>query len=591
MEDTASLRPWLKFAALVLVVGVLYAAQRVIVPVALAALFTFVLASPVNWLERRIGNVAAVLTTAVVVFALLGLATWGLARQINYLADDLPIYRKNVLSKVADIRGVGKGGSVEKIQKTLDEIKSGLEQQPGKTPAPRPLIVSPVDTPAFAGLEWLGPALGPLGTAALVITLVIFMLLERHSLRDRLIGLVGNGQMARTTRALDEAGARVSRQLLMQTLVNLVYGVCSGVGLHFLGVPYALVWAAMGAALRYIPYVGPILGAGTPILISLAALEGWADTLRVAIFFAVLELFTNLVLETILYAGAAGVSQVALLISVAFWTWLWGPLGLLMAIPLTVCLVVIGKHVPGLDVIGTLLADAPALAPESAYYQRLLARDVGEAADLIDRYVKTQEPRSVYDAVLLPALNYAERDRLEGRISSEEEHAIVETISELLADAAGAIARQEGTAPAPVAGSALRVLGCGMNDSTDEIALRMMGDLMNDTPLTLSTVAGSRTTSELLSQIQTLKVSVVCLADLPPSSASKTRYLVKRLHAALPSLKIAVGRWAVPGFEDDTAQGLRTAGADIVCSTLSEMRTYLLTLAQTEIAAEGEHAA
>ena len=149
MEQTASLKPWLKFAALVLVVGVLYAAQTVIVPVALAALFTFVLASPVNWLERRIGNVAAVLTTAVVVFALLGLATWGLARQVNRLADDLPGYRKNVLSKVADIRGVGKGGSVEKIQNTLDEIKSGLEQPPGKTPPPRPLVVAPADTPAI----------------------------------------------------------------------------------------------------------------------------------------------------------------------------------------------------------------------------------------------------------------------------------------------------------------------------------------------------------------------------------------------------------------------------------------------------------
>jgi hypothetical protein len=418
------------------------------------------------------------------------------------------------------------------------------------------------------------------------------MLLERHSLRDRLIGLIGDGQMARTTRALDEAGARVSRQLLMQTLVNLVYGVVSGVGLYLLGVPYALVWAAMGAGLRYIPYVGPILGAGTPILVSLAALEGWTGTLSVAAFFIALELFTNLVLETVLYAGTAGVSQVALLISVAFWTWLWGPLGLLMAIPLTVCLVVIGKHVPGLDVVGTLLADAPPLAPESAYYQRLLAKDVGEASDLIDRYVKAEAPRSVYDAVLLPALNYAERDRIEGRLSLDEEAAIVETTRELLADAAAAVALQEeADPPPPVTATSLHVLGCGMNGTSDEVALRLLASLMNNTPLELSIATGSRTTTELLSQIEAHQVSVLCLSDLPPSSASKTRYLVKRLRSAMPTLRIAVGRWATLGFEDDSAQGLRDAGADVVCSTLSDMRTYLLTLAPAAAAAHAEHAA
>ena len=240
--------------------------------------------------------------------------------------------------------------------------------------------------------------LGPLGTAGLVLVMVIFMLLERRDLRDRLIGLFGHGRFAITTKAIDEAGTRVSRQLLMQSLVNLVYGIAAGVGLYFLGVPYPLLWASLGAALRFIPYVGPVLGAGAPIVVSLAALEGWTGPLEVMALFVALELFTNLVLETVLYAGAAGVSQVALLMSVAFWTWLWGPLGLLMATPLTVCLVVLGKHVPGLEFVGTLMADTPPLAPEHGYYQRLLARDQGEAADLIDQYIKTESPRSVYDA-------------------------------------------------------------------------------------------------------------------------------------------------------------------------------------------------
>ena len=204
--------------------------------------------------------------------------------------------------------------------------------------------------------------------------MVIFMLLERRDLRDRLIGLFGLGHLTVTTKAFDEAGTRVSRQLLMQSLVNLVYGIAAGIGLYVLGVPYPMVWAALGAALRFIPYIGPVIGAGAPILVSLAALPGWAGPLYVVALFVVLELFTNLVLETVLYAGAAGVSQVALLVSLAFWTWLWGPLGLLMATPLTVCLVVLGKHVPGLEFVGMLMADTPALAPEFGYYQRLLAR-------------------------------------------------------------------------------------------------------------------------------------------------------------------------------------------------------------------------
>ena len=186
------------------------------------------------------------------------------------------------------------------------------------------MVVTSEQVTGFSGFAWFAPIVGQLGSAAFVLAMVIFMLLERRDLRDRLIGLVGHGQLAITTKAFDEAGRRVSRQLLMQSLVNLIYGITVGIGLYFLGVPYPLVWAALGAALRFIPYIGPVLGAGAPILVSLAALQGWAGPLWVVGLFAVLELFTNLVLETVLYAGAAGVSQVALLASVAFWTWLWG---------------------------------------------------------------------------------------------------------------------------------------------------------------------------------------------------------------------------------------------------------------------------
>jgi predicted PurR-regulated permease PerM len=517
---------------------------------------------------------------------MLGLAGWGLARQMDHLAEDLPRYRTNILAKISDVRGAGKGGAVEKLQETIEEIKTDL----GQSDAPGGLASSPpvtVTSERVAGFAWLGPIVGPLGTAALVVALVIFMLLERRDLRDRLIGLFGHGRLTVTTKAFDEAGSRVSRQLLMQSLVNLVYGLAAGIALYFLDVPYPMVWGALGAALRFIPYVGPIIGAAAPILVSLAALPGWAGPLTVTAVFVALELFTNLVLETVLYAGAAGVSQVALLISVAFWTWLWGPLGLLMATPLTVCVVVLGKHVPGLEFVGTLMADTPALAPEHGYYQRLLAHDQSEAADLIDRHVQTEAARSVYDALLLPALNYAERDRLEQRLSSEQEAAVIEATRELLSDAAASIRRLH-PASSPIVEEAslagvrkpLRVLGYATNGAADEVALAMLAQLLDDLPIDLAITKERLPASDLVSLVQAQGVSVVCIADLPPSAASKTRYLVKRLRAALPDLRIIVGRWAPAALADESNQVLRSAGATLVASTLEETQTYLAGLVE-----------
>ena len=581
-ETSQTLRPWVTFAGCVLVIVVLYWAQAVLVPIALAVLLTFVLTPAVDWLERWLGRVASVLAAVTMVFIVLGFAGWGLARQLDHLVDDLPTYRINIVAKVADVRGAGKGGSVEKLQKTIEGFKSDLGE-PGapRETASRPVIVTSELVSGFPGFSWLGPIVGPLGTAGFVLAMVIFMLLERRDLRDRLFGLFGHGRLTITTKALDEAGTRVSRQLLMQSVVNLFYGIAAGLGLYALGVPYPLVWAALGAVLRFIPYLGPVIGAGAPILVSLAALPGWGGPLWVVGLFVVLELFTNLVLETVLYAGAAGVSQVALLVALAFWTWLWGPLGLLMATPLTVCLVVLGKHVPGLEFVGLLMADTPALAPEYGYYQRLLARDQSEAADLIEQHVKTEAPRSVYDALLLPALNYAERDRLEQRLSLEEETVIIDATRELLSDAAESIRRLE-PAPSPPDGSLppgprqpLRLVGYATNGSADELALQMLAHLLDDLPIALEITKERLLASELVSLVQARGVSIVCLADLPPSPPSKTRYLVKRLRAALPELRILVGRWGPQALADDSTHLLRDAGATLVASTLAETRTYL----------------
>jgi predicted PurR-regulated permease PerM len=579
---------WVTFAGAVLVVAVLYWAQAVIVPLALALLLTFVLTPPVTWLQRWVGRVTAVLLVVTLVFAAIGLAGWGLTRQMDHLAEDLPGYRANIRNKIADVRLAGRGGAVEKLQETLEGIRGDLEAPgtPAAAAAARPVVVTSGQLTGLLGFAWLGPVVKPLSTAGFVVAMVVFMLLERRDLRNRLIGFIGSGQLATTTKAFDEAGSRVSRQLLMQSLVSLLYGIAVFVGLYLLHVPYPLVWAMLGAAFRFIPYLGPILAAAGPILIGLAALEGWTGPVMILALFVVLELFTNLVLETVLYAGAVGVSQVVLLVSIAFWTWLWGPLGLLMASPLTVCFVVLGKHVPGLAFVGMLMTDTATLAPEYGYYQRLLARDQSEAAELIDHHIATEASASVYDALLLPALSYAERDRLELRLSAEENTAVIEATRELISDAADLIRRRAAPPPAdtavdpslPQPREPLRVLGYAVGGAADELALTMLADLLCDLPIAMEITAARMQAVELVALVKDQQFSVVCFADLPPSPSSKTRYLVRRLRSALPGLRIAVGRWAPPALADESPRAIEEAGANHVASLLVESRKYLYDL-------------
>jgi predicted PurR-regulated permease PerM len=581
LTDSSFLRSWLTFFGCVLVAAILYWAQAVLVPVAVALLITFVLATPVTWLERRLGRASAVLCVVVLVFAGLGLSGWGMWREMGSLAAELPGYRANIRQKIADVRHMGRGTSVERIQTTIEEIQAEMAAvEAPRGSRTRPIVVESHQVVGLWGFPaWLGPILAPLSTAGLVVVLVIFMLLERENLRDRLIGLVGHGHLTITTKAFDEAGRRVSRQLLMQSIVNGIVGVSVFVGLAALGVPYALLWAVLAAALRFVPYLGPLVGAGAPIVMSLASAPGWSQALWVVGFFVVLELFTNLVLETALYAGAAGVSQVALLIAVAFWTWLWGPAGLLMAMPLTVCLVVLGKHVRGLEFVATLLADTPPLPSDVRYYQRLLARDPAEAVELIDRHVKESPPETVYDALVLPALNYAERDRLEDRLSPEEEQAVIQTTRELMADARALnVSHGHGIVDDEDPRAPLAVTAVAVNGEADALALGMLAQLLEGAPITFEVLPAALMSSEIVARIREEGSRIVCIADLPPSAPSKTRYLIKRLRAALPDLHILVGRWAPSSLADEDHRELRDVGASHVSASLLETRDRLLEL-------------
>jgi predicted PurR-regulated permease PerM len=598
-EDRRPLNAWVTFAGCVLVVAVLYWARVVLVPVSLAVLLTFVLAPPVIWLQRRIGRIAAVLTVVFLVFTFAGLAGWGVVRQMSTVGTDIPTYRANIRAKLADIRGAQDDAYFSKFAKAIRQLQGDLGAKPPEpgTPA-KPLVVT-TETPPASGfaalgwLGWLGPLVGPLSTGTFVAMLVLFMLLEREQLRDTILGLVGQGRLARTTKALGDAGDRVSRQLLMQSVVNLIYGAIAAAGLWMFGVPYPLFWGAVGALLRFIPYLGPVSAAMGPVIIAFAALPGWTGPLEVAGFYVALEIFTNMFLETALYAGAMGVSQVALIVSVAFWTWLWGPVGLVMATPLTVCLVVLGKHVPGLNFLGTLLSDVPALTPDHMYYQRLLARDQADAVDIVERFQKAEPSSDVFEALLIPALNYAERDRLEGHLSVEEEAAVIDTTREvldILAETWMVPAMSRSAAPEP-GGHPLRVLGYAVNGPGDELALHMLAHVSSDLPIALDITTTRIMASELVEHIRVNGYGLICIADLPPSTSSKTRYLVKRLRAALPDVRIVVGRWAHASLADDEMQPLTEAGASHVSTSLLETRKYLAEAAHVGTAVVSETAA
>jgi predicted PurR-regulated permease PerM len=489
------------------------------------------------------------------------------------IVQELPGYRENIRQKIKDIREVGRGGSVETIQDTMADIQQELEAgQPGTTAAP--LIVQSSEVAGLWGFPTaVGPWLEPLATAGLVVVLVIFMLLERQELRNRTIKLFGYGKLAVTTRAFDEAGSRVSRYLFRQSLLNLIYGVAVSISLFLIGVPYALLWGFLSAALRYVPLVGPWIAALCAFFVSLGAFDGWLRPLSVGVVFIALELVTNIVLEPLFYAGAAGISQVGLLVAIAFWTWLWGGVGLLVATPLTVCLVVMGKHVPGLEFLSTLMAEDAELESDVTYYQRLLADDQGEAAEIIDHHLANGEGETVYDEIMLPALNYAERDRIEGRLSVEEEAALVRATERLLADL-GEVRGRALAEESEATGPSFAVLGCPIEGAADAVALGMLAHIL-PAPVELRITVGAMMSSDIIALVREEGFRVICIADLPPSTATKSRYLVKRLRVALPEVRIIVGRWGPEKFADEGDKALLSAGVDVVTTSLLETREVL----------------
>jgi predicted PurR-regulated permease PerM len=580
-------------ASFVLVIACLYWGRVVLIPVALAILLTFLLNPVVSMLQRLgLGRTPPVILIVVLAFVILGGIGWAVTGQLATLANELPQYTSNLKHKIADLRGAGQGGIVEKLQRTVEELLDELhkadsrrQDSPLAPDAEKPVLVA-VQAPSV--LWQLPTLLEPLATAGLVLVLVIFMLLKHADLRNRLIALAGYGQMTLATKALDEAGQRISRYLLMQSLINGSFGVAVGFGLFLIGVPYAMLWGFLAAALRFIPYVGPAVAALLPSALSLAVFPGWVQPLMVVGLIGLLELSSNMVMEPLLYGQSAGVSAVALLVAIAFWTWLWGPVGLLLATPLTVCLGVLGKYVPQLQFVEVLMGDEPPLATHTSYYQRLIAKDDDEAAELVDEYLQTHTLDEVYDDLLLPALSSAKRDRAQDALTDEDVQFVMQATRAIVEDL-GMRQSQAVTRPADLPelleGEArvaplppVRILGCPARDAVDELGLQMFRQLLDPTQLALEIVSPEVLTAEVLSLVEQQGVGLICIAALPPGASAPTRYLCKRLRARFPELKIAVGRWGFTGNIHEDRTRLLSAGANEVAMTLRETRSHVMQL-------------
>jgi hypothetical protein len=470
---------------------------------------------------------------------------------------------------------------LEKIKEAIADLSREFEHSPRFTTASQEAVA--VQPPGLSLVSYVPSFLGFLADAGLVLVLLLFMLIAHEDLRDRLFRLIGYGRLIDTTKALDEAGQRISRSLLMQAIVNGTYGCAVGLGLFCFGLPYALLWGLLAAALRFIPYVGPAVGAVLPIALSLAVFAGWVKPLLVGGLFVLLEFVTNMILEPLLYGRSAGVSQVALLMAIAFWTWLWGPVGLLLATPLTVCLGVLGKYVPHLAFLEVLLSDEE-VTELNRYYQRLLARDQDGAVEVVEELLQTQTLTDVYDAVLLPALYFTEQDQKRDNLTVEEARFIYQTTSELV-DNLGASPAATAVVAVPVAPTEdtaaalppkVRILACPAHDEADEVALQMVQHVLDPMRFEVEFTKTTLLTAQVLSLVEQTSPEIVCIGLVPPGGFAQTRYLCKRLRARFPALPIVVGCWGGP---KDEAEHLARLGLDSIVhtsTTLLETRNQIL---------------
>ena len=590
------------------VVAMLYVGREIFIPIAIAILVSFVLSPPILLLRRwGLGRVISVLT---VVFAALVIAfsvSAVLTRQVSELAVDLPLYQTTINAKLDDLRDAAADNAlfakVSAALRKLGEINPH-RLAPSSAPAPLdqpknqltkgqeserpiPVEVHQQEPGPFAIVQTIaGTALSPLETTFIVVVFVIFILLQREDLRNRFIRLAGSSDLQRTTLAMNDAAGRLSRLFLFQTLVNASFGVIIAVGLYFIGLPSPILWGIVAFLLRFVPYIGPFIAAGFPVALAAAIDPGWGIALETLALFLIVEAIIGQGVEPWLYGHNTGISPIAVVISATFWTWLWGTVGLVLSTPLTVCLVVLGRHVERLAFLDVIFGDAPPLTPVENFYQRMLAGDASEVVDQAERFLKTNSLIDYYDEVALPALLMAQVDLRRGVLDEPRQRRIKETIDEVIEDLSDHVDQPPAAAPAPepfalersggfslptsapslspslapspgaiVAapvpdlprasrGSEMPVLCIAGRSFLDEAAAALFAQILEKHGMGTKVGPAGALTAGRISSLSAEGVRLVCLsyfdADLSTAGA---RFAVRRLRRRLGDIKILAGFW------------------------------------------------
>jgi predicted PurR-regulated permease PerM len=601
-----------------IIITTLYFGREIFVPIALAILLSFVLAPLVGVLQRiRMPRGLAVVSVVILAFVLIFAMGSLLATQLTQLAGDLPRYQSTISEKIQSFRETTAGrGTLERASGMLKDLSKELEKPKDaaagtgsilspKAPAPLtpvPVEVRQPDPSALESLQSLiSPLLHPLATTGIIIIFVIFILLQREDLRNRLIRLAGSHDLQRTTAALDDAAGRLSRLFLIQLLLNGTFGVVIGLGLWLIGIPSAILWGILATVLRFVPYIGAAIAAAFPLALAVAVDPSWSMLLWTIALFLVVEPIVGHVIEPMVYGHSTGLSPVAVVASATFWTALWGPIGLVLATPLTVCLVVLGRHVERLEFLDVMFGDRPALTPPEIFYQRMLAGDPTEAAEKAEEFLKERSLSSYYDEVALKGLQLAQVDAERGALDDERLTKIRDAVDEFTnnlsdqddrlppklrsttdAEATSAVESVAEDAPyedLPVLSkgelpsewqSEYPVLCVAGRSFLDEAAAIMLGQLSTAHGLAARVEGAEALSTANIFRLETTGVAVVCLVYMDGSGPAHMRYSVRRLRRKLPKATIILGCW----MKDMDPAGLELlrdgAKADLVAASLGE---------------------